>query len=300
MINYIGRINKAMDYIEENIDKNLSLKEVSQIACFSPFHFHRLFSAYAGETVNAFIQRKRIEKISSLIMQKDDTPLSTLASMYGFNSPSSLSRTFKKYYGVSPTELMKMDVNRFSKIRKVDSKNGKEKIRVEKYICNIDNLKQWLLMRTKVEVKDLPAMDVVYIPHVGSFDQIGEVYEQLFRWAGPKGILSDPNMKTITVYHDNPSVTEMSKLRQSAGIVVNGDVKVDGKVNKLKTGAGRYAVGHFEISVMEFEKAWNSMCVWVEENGFKSRDDDHFELYYNDHTKHPENKFILDICIPVN
>lgn len=62
---------------------------------------------------------------------------------------------------------------------------------------------------------------------------------------------------------------------------------------------GKFAVGRFEISDSEFEMAWDSMCVWVAENGYKSTDSDYYELYHNDHNEHPERKFILDICIPV-
>lgn len=62
---------------------------------------------------------------------------------------------------------------------------------------------------------------------------------------------------------------------------------------------GKYAVGHFEITVTEFEQAWNTMCLWFTENGYQPGNGSTYELYYNDHNEHPEKKFILDICIPV-
>lgn len=296
---YIGRINNVLQFIDKNIDKDIQLADCARVALFSNFHFHRIFSAYTGETLNAYIIRKRIEKVASVLMKESDFTFSDLAFKYGFNSASNLSRTFKKYYGISPTEFVSQRGNTFSKICKVDSKNGKAELVFEEYICNINNIKNWLQMNAKIEIKQMPELNLAYVKHVGQFDQIGQAYEKLMRWAGPKGLLGGPNFNTVTVYHDDPQVTEISKVRQSAALTINDDVKVDGEVGKMKVDAGKFAVGRFEIGVMEFKNAWDSMCVWVEENGYTATDGDYYELYHNDHTQHPEQKFILDICIPV-
>ena len=58
---YTKRINKAMEYISMNFDKNIKLDEVAKASHFSPFHFHRIFHGIVGETVNDFINRKRME-----------------------------------------------------------------------------------------------------------------------------------------------------------------------------------------------------------------------------------------------
>ena len=52
---YTARMNRAMDYIREHLDKRLTLVEVAEKANFSPFHFHRIFSSCVGETLNTFI-----------------------------------------------------------------------------------------------------------------------------------------------------------------------------------------------------------------------------------------------------
>ena len=62
------RIFEAIKYIEENLDTKLTLTNVSQKAYFSPFHFHRLFKATTHETLNNFINRKRIEKAASYLL----------------------------------------------------------------------------------------------------------------------------------------------------------------------------------------------------------------------------------------
>lgn len=298
-LDYIKRINDVINYIENNLDKELQLNRLAKIAFFSPFHFHRIFSAITGETLNAFINRKRIEKIASLILLGNETPITELAFLYGFNSGSSFSRAFKKFYGISPSKFKENGKEPFSKISKVNSKNGQDEIAFEKYICNVNNVKKWLIMNAKIEVKQMNGLKLAGIKHVGDFNKIGEAYDRLMKWAGPKGLLSSPNMHTVTLYHDDPKVTEMAKVRQSACITVEDEIKPEGEITNVVVNAGRYAVGRFEISVTEFEQAWDSMCLWVAESGYTSRDGDYFELYHNDHMEHPERKFILDICLPV-
>ena len=71
---YIYRINRVIDFIEANIDKELTLEKLSEVANFSPFHFHRIFSAFTGETLNGFIKRKRIERAASILLSEPERP----------------------------------------------------------------------------------------------------------------------------------------------------------------------------------------------------------------------------------
>lgn len=108
-----------------------------------------------------------------------------------------------------------------------------------------------------------------------------------------------PDTKTITVYHDDPTITAIEQVRQSACISVDKEVKVDGEIGKMKLDSGKYAVGHFEIDEKGFEKAWNTMCLWFSESGYQPGDGYPYELYYNSPEEDSKRRFILDICIPV-
>ena len=154
-------------------------------------------------------------------------------------------------------------------------------------------------METKIIVKEMPEMQVIYCRHTGAYDQIKQAYGKLMQFAGPRGLLNSPDTKTLTVYHDDPSITEIEKVRQSACLVITQDVKTEGEIGKMTIPGGKFAVGHFEISVNEFEQAWNTMCVWFTESGYEPGEGNPYELYYSDCDQNPEHKFILDICIPV-
>lgn len=154
-------------------------------------------------------------------------------------------------------------------------------------------------MNTQIEIKEMPEMHVVYCRHTGAFNQIGKAFEKLMKWAGPRGLLNFPETKTITVYHDDPTITAIEQVRQSACITVDSDVKVDGEIGKMKLNSGRYAVGHFEIDAQGFEKAWNTMCLWFSDSGYQPGDGHPYELYYNTPEEVAKRRFVLDICIPV-
>lgn len=289
---YLKRINNVISYIEKNLDKDLNLDDLSQKAFFSSFHFHRIFSAIVEETLNSFIIRKRVERIASIIAVGTDKTLIDLAYKYGFDNASSFSRTFKKFYGISPTEFKKNGIVKNSKI-------GKDMVSDEQYICSINNILNWMNMNAQIEVKELPEIKLACIMHIGKPEKIANTYERLFKWAYSKGITNSPDFKAITIYHDNPRITETSKVRQSACVTINGDFSTDAEISKLTIQKGRFAIGHFEISPVQFQKAWESMCVWVIESGYAFRDGDYFEIYHNDYKTHPEQKFIVEICIPI-
>ena len=92
---YIARINRVIDYVEANIDKELTLSELAEVALFSPFHFHRIFSAIVGETLNGFIQRLRIEKAATMLVQNPKKSITEIAFDCGFSGSSAFARAFR-------------------------------------------------------------------------------------------------------------------------------------------------------------------------------------------------------------
>ena len=91
--------NFYFEFIDENLESNLSLNIVSEIAFFSPFHFHRVFKFMTGETLNGYVTRRKIEKSASDLLHKKITA-TEIAHKYGFSDNSSYSRAFKKYFGI--------------------------------------------------------------------------------------------------------------------------------------------------------------------------------------------------------
>lgn len=232
------------------------------------------------------------------MLHQKEKNITEVAEQVGFGNLSAFSKSFKKFYGISPNKFKEESPEKYSKISKTESKNGTVVITFVQYICNINNALNWLKMKTNTEVKQINKLELAYISHKGKMNDIGSIYARLVKWAAPKGLMNEET-RMVTIYHDSPKITDPNNLRMSACIVLNKAVKVDGEVNLRTIETTKCIVSRLEITPFEFQQAWESSFVWMVENGYKKSSTDPFEIYYNNAQEHPENKFIVDVCIPV-
>lgn len=103
---YKNTILDSLSYIDENFNKNISLRDVSDSVCYSPSHFSYLFKAVMGQTFTEYLSNKRIEKALTLLR---DTNMSITEISYevGFNSISNFNKTFKYFTGQTPRNYRK-------------------------------------------------------------------------------------------------------------------------------------------------------------------------------------------------
>lgn len=294
----VGRINKALMFIDNNLDELLTLQVVSAVSHYSPYHFHRTFKAVTKQTLNSYITRKRIEKTASVLMRKKEVTIAELSLQYGFKSNSSFTRAFKKFYGISPTTFREQCLSKYSKISKTKSKNGQKAVVFESDICDMENQQNATTTNIDAEVKEMPTLQLAYLSHLGDSDRT-PVFEKLLRWSKSKGLSTD-EPALISIYHDSFKITSPDKVRTSAGIVLKEPVKADGDVSITTIEKGKFAVGHFTINASEFGTTWSNMYKWVNENGYQTTDRACFEMYCNDYRLHPEKKFIVDLYVPIN
>ncbi|CCF16748.1 bacterial regulatory helix-turn-helix s, AraC family protein [Brevibacillus laterosporus GI-9] len=99
----LAQLNKALNYIEENLTKPVDYQEVVKIACCSEYHFTRMFSFLAGITLSEYIRRRRLT-LAALELSQSNIKIIDAALKYGYNSPDSFSRAFHSMHGVSPSE----------------------------------------------------------------------------------------------------------------------------------------------------------------------------------------------------
>ncbi len=299
-IEYQRRINKVLAFIDQNLDSELSLEKISKLSFYSPYHFHRLFKAACKETLTEYITRKRVEKAASILIRDKGSVISEVYAKCGFKSNSTFSKTFKKFYGVSPSKFKHLNTNKYSKIGKIESKNGQKYPVFEEYICNINEHLNWINMNANIQAKNMPLMKLAYVSHSGNFKSIGKAYQKIINWGKVNDILPSENFEKITIYHDNPKISTISKTRTSACILLEDEEKVNRDINYMTNPSGKCVVGRFEISFSEFEKAWDGVFVWLTEKGYEVDDARNcFDITYNDFLSHPEQKSIMDICVPV-
>jgi AraC family transcriptional regulator len=297
---YLHRINRVVDYIDAHLDEEHSLEKLSQVAYFSPFHFHRIFKALTGETINHYVKRIRLQRAGSMLVTDFDRPVSEIAAVCGFNSTEVFCRAFRSHFGTSTGMFRKHHFEEKSKNGQSYSNYDQSPLLSPQYFSDdMINQNRNVFMETNIQVKEMPAMDLIYCRHVGRFDQIGGAYEKLFQWAGPRGLLRFPETKTVTVYHDDPKVVEMEKLRQSACITAEADAKGEGEFGKMHIPGGNYVVGSFKVKPHQFGDAWDAVCRWLADSGYQPSDGYPYEYYPEEHTDENPPTFTVDICIPV-
>ena len=107
MDEYIKLINKTEDYIENNLDKKITLDDLAKNINISKFYFHRIFKNYSQETINQFIRRIKMERSALFLTIRKDIPITEIALRYGYSDSSAYNKVFKQYYGMSPLEYRK-------------------------------------------------------------------------------------------------------------------------------------------------------------------------------------------------
>ena len=153
-------------------------------------------------------------------------------------------------------------------------------------------------MNANIEIKEIPKLNLAGVTHVG-INGIENAFEKLTKWAIPKGLLKDSEAKMGRIFYDSLKVTANDKVRMSIILTTNEPFEAEGEINKLTINKGKCIVGRFEITPNEFEKSWTGLFIWMNENGYKKSVENPFEIYQNDYREHPENKFIVDLFIPI-
>ena len=300
---YIFRINRTIDYIESNIENPMTLEELATVANFSKFHFSRLFQSIVGETPFQFILRVRLEKAATFILNNNNESISEIAYKCGFSDISIFSRNFKNYFHVSASQYRANKSNN-SNLSQQDSNRHQCDEKSTPYFCPELQTIKWrtnMKLNKGVEVKELPKMTVAYIRHIGPYqgnDKLFEsIWNKLFSWAGPRGLIGGKDFKSLVVYHNDPNVTIDDKLRMSVCITVPPETKVEGEVGKMNIEAAKYVIARFELSAQDFQEAWNWVYgQWLPTSGYQPDDKPCFEMYPEEPK---DGKFTVDICVPV-
>lgn len=103
VMEWLTRMNNALDYIEENLDGDIDKKELARVACCSEFQFYRLFSFIADITLGEYVRRRRLSR-AVYDLKNSGMKIIDIAYKYGYESPESFTRAFQKLHGVTPSK----------------------------------------------------------------------------------------------------------------------------------------------------------------------------------------------------
>lgn len=100
-MDWLERMNRAMDYIESNLAGEIELSEIARRACCSSHQFQRMFSFITNVTLAEYIRRRKLT-LAALELQNSAARVIDIAMKYGYESPISLARAFQSLHGVTP------------------------------------------------------------------------------------------------------------------------------------------------------------------------------------------------------
>ncbi|WP_315109563.1 helix-turn-helix transcriptional regulator [Clostridium intestinale] len=103
-MNHDACIKESIEYIEDNLDNKIELKELADKAFLSKYHFHRVFHSVVGEPVAEYIRKRRLKEAASELITTDNK-IVDIALKYQFSSQEAFTKAFKRIYGVPPREF---------------------------------------------------------------------------------------------------------------------------------------------------------------------------------------------------
>ncbi|MEG0283537.1 MAG: GyrI-like domain-containing protein [Erysipelotrichales bacterium] len=161
------------------------------------------------------------------------------------------------------------------------------------------------MKKPNIEIKN-SEMKIIYIRFKGTYKEFRKesrkMFNELFEFAEKNDLIIEGVSKVLTIYHDNPYITDQKNLKTSVAMSIKSDANVveEGRICTMDI-AGKYAVLHYDIKLNEYEEAWQyAYQEWLFKNDeIKARDDFPFELYVNEPPKNYKDSSLTDIYIPV-
>ncbi len=287
---YLARIHRVQDHIEAHLSEELRLEDLARIACFSPFHFHRVYAAVTGETIREFVARLRLERAASALLRQPERSVTEIALDAGFGGSAAFARAFRAAFGTTATAFRKTG----KPLRKpreepgpgpgygreVGAPDGPAAARRDATV----NTTQRMKAADQIRVDDLEPFTVAYVRHVGPYAGNPELFQRLFgrlnQWAGPRGLLG-PDTLSLAIYHDDPDITPPEKLRLSCCVSVPEGTVGERDVSVMEIPAGRSAVARFTIrEPSDWGAIWNwLMGEWMPQSGYQPDDRPCYERY---------------------
>lgn len=297
-VDYVDRINRAIDYIQQHLDQPLQLEVVARVACFSPFHFHRIFQLMVGESLLEFVKRVRLERAIALMSQhgwatRRRVSLTDIALACGFASSADFSRCFRQAHGVAPSRF---DVAAYREQRReawqdIAAPEGR----------------RYLLDRLKpganpdgfvVKLRRLPPRIVAYIRVANSYpgDGVVQAIGRLTAWAEARGWA---DRQWLGYSWDNPEIVPPEHCRYDVGLEVP-EMKPEGEISRMRFPTMQVAEielrGGIDLEMRALDWIYGT---WLPSSGYVPTDQPGFEAWIGRPFAHGTEYFTLRAQIPV-
>lgn len=223
-MNYERQLNRVIEFIGKHLDEKLTLNQLSDIACFSKYHFHRLFTAYTGLSLQQYVRWLRLKRAAHQLIVNKDKSIIEIAINAGFESHESFTRAFKQACHLNPSEFRAQ---------------SSWQVWEQQPYC----LPKQGEMTMHVSIKNMAARRLAVLEHRGDPQKVGDSVNRLINWAKAQTINLKPKAgEAFGFAYDDPQTTPAAEFRFDLGITVPEQLKLEGEVIEKRLPAGRYAV----------------------------------------------------------
>jgi AraC family transcriptional regulator len=288
-VDYVERVNRAIDHVTRHLAEPLRLDNVAKVACFSPYHFHRVFRSVMGETLHDFVTRLRLERALFLMARAKQLGLTDIALQCGFASSSDFSRSFKTMYGVSPRSFDVAAHTRAGRSSELENGHRLERLPPGQ---NPDGF--------RVRMQDIAARRVAYIrvarPYEG--DGVVKACERLKAWARARGLSEG---QWLGYQWDSPDVVPPERCRYDVGLVVPDEAIVGGGVSVVRfppmTVAEVAIAGGLDLETRAIDWLYGT---WLPRRGYTPAHQPMFEAWDGEPFAHGMTEFHLRLHLAVS
>lgn len=279
----VAGINKAIDYINQNIAVTLTVEDIASHCCFSKFYFNRVFKSVVGESIYSFIKRLKLERAAYMLRSSNKKkPITDIALELGY-SPSNFATAFKEYFGISATQ--------FKKVSDVSFKNSYMAVKE-----HIQTLKKdvhfFETIDAKITIKMLDKIVLEYERFIGNYYQLNDKWCRFCEEAVRRHQRN--NLQFVGISYDDPLITDENRCIYDMCVLVEKPMTV----NFHRVEAGRYACYHFFGRQEDLAKAYNEVnALWLPFSKYELDNRPVMEFYHSDTTQ--EGILKADLYIPI-
>ncbi|MEA4815733.1 MAG: AraC family transcriptional regulator [Lachnospiraceae bacterium] len=280
---WIDRLNKAIEYIEDNLDGEINYEYAARIACCSAFHFQRMFGYMAGVPLSEYIRRRRMT-LAAFDLQATDIKIIDLAMKYGYDSPTAFNRAFRNIHGTAPSKarLKGMSLKAFSRISFTIFVKGDAQMNYKiekKEAIRIVGVKKHMDMSIEECFEEVPRL-------WQKTTQSGEIPQIM-------SLLNEPPFGLLGVS------TCMNGKDFDYYIAVATDKKTPSGMEEYEIPAGTWAVfecvGSMPQAIQELQK--RIVAEWLPTSGYEYANAPDIEVYFEGDIKSPEYR--SEVWLPI-
>jgi AraC family transcriptional regulator len=274
------RVLRAQVYLQTRLDDRIDLDKLASVACFSPYHFHRIFRGITGETLMEHIRRLRLERAAQRL-KTTDRSVTDIAFEAGYESHEAFTRAFRARFGDSPSGFRESRAPLpDSSTPQFASKPPGESI--------------------AIRVERFAPMRVAFIRHIGTFSRVGSAWTALVAWASTRNIFG-PQTRALGVIHDDPDITPPEKLRYDAAVTIVRDATPEGPVGIQELPGGEYAITRHCGPYDRISETYARMCgEWLPSSNRELASAPALEFYLNTPQSTKPEDLLTDACLPLN